>query len=114
MATAYHGTVHRPREWRRRVSIYARVRTGEDWGDCRILNISTRGMLLQYSRPLSIGGRIEIRQQGKMVPARVVWCQGMRAGLSAEQPIAIYDWLQESSEQAAAAPFGSARTFRGT
>lgn len=102
MATAFQQVTLRPREWRRRVSIPARLRTGSDWANCQILNISTRGMLLQYSRPLEVGSQIEIRQEGRMVPATVVWRDGFRAGLSCERPIPVVEWMTASSEQARA------------
>ena len=37
----------RPRELRRRVILPARLRTGADWSDTCMLNISSRGLLIQ-------------------------------------------------------------------
>ncbi len=92
----------RPREWRRRVSIAARVKTGTDWADGHILNISSRGMLLQHSRPIAIGSYIEVRNDGRAVSATVVWREGSRAGLTCAQRIDLGDWIAAWEEQSGA------------
>lgn len=96
MATAFHGIAHQPREWRRKVAIPARVHSGSEWGDGQILNISSRGMLLQFSRPLSVGSEIEVCQGGCQVPATVVWREGFRTGIAAAEPIVVADWVSAS------------------
>ncbi|MEO6432821.1 MAG: PilZ domain-containing protein [Sphingomicrobium sp.] len=106
MAAAFQGANQRPREWRRRVSIRARILFETQWADCHILNISSRGMLLQYSRPLEIGSVIEVRQEGCAVPATVVWREGFRAGLSLNAPILLPEWVGDTIDPASAAGSG--------
>lgn len=103
MASAHHSSSKRPREWRRRVSIRARVRSSDGWADGHIVNISSRGMMLHFSRPLAIGSKLEIRNEGRFVPVTVVWREGTRVGLAAQHRIAVADWIEASGEQAPAA-----------
>lgn len=93
MASAYQSAVQRPREWRRRVSIRTRVNLGPHWVDGKVLNISSRGMLLHSKRPLPIGAKVHIRQGSQAVAARVVWREGQRSGLECQAGIAINEWL---------------------
>ena len=102
MASLAPNAPERPREWRRRVSIAARIKLGTDWADGHILNISSRGMLLQHSRPIAIGSQIEVRNDGRAVSATVVWQDGFRAGLACAQRIDLGDWVAAWEEQGGA------------
>ncbi|MBA3668894.1 MAG: PilZ domain-containing protein [Sphingomonas sp.] len=93
MASLAPNAPQRPREWRRRVSIAARIKLGTDWADGHTLNISSRGMLLHHSRPIAIGSQIEVRNDGRAVSATVVWQDGFRAGLTCAQRIDLGDWV---------------------
>ena len=83
----------RPREWRGRVSIPAKVRHGVSWSDGHILNLSSRGMLLQYGRPLALGSKVKLRKDVRTILATVVWREGYRAGLKFPNPIPIVDLI---------------------
>jgi hypothetical protein len=81
---------HKPRELRRRVLLAARVRTPAGWGDACILNVSSRGMLIHAGRtPVGEGSTIELRHQELAIVARVVWRDGARVGLTANERLPV-------------------------
>ena len=63
------------------------------WSDGHILNISSRGLLLQYGRPLALGSTVELRKDERTILATVVWREGYRAGLKFPTPIPIVDLI---------------------
>jgi hypothetical protein len=83
----------RPRELRRRVMVAARVRSGAQWGDARILNISSRGLLIQTVRPVPQGSTVEIVRGDHLILARVMWSEAGRSGLRAEHVIPVEEIL---------------------
>lgn len=89
MSLRNRSSVHKPRELRRRVLVPARLRHGASWSDACILNISSRGLMIHTGRQLSEGAEVEIRRADHVIVARVVWRDGGRAGLRAEERIAV-------------------------
>ena len=87
---------HRPRELRRRVILPTLVRSDGGWGNACILNISSRGFLIQASRPTPKGSVVELRHAGAIITARVVWREGARAGLAAESRVPVEEILSAS------------------
>ncbi|MGE5564092.1 MAG: PilZ domain-containing protein [Bacillota bacterium] len=79
----------KPRELRRRVIVPARLRHGASWSDACILNISSRGLMIHTGRPLNQGTEVEIRRGDHVIVARVVWRDGGRAGLCAEDRVPV-------------------------
>lgn len=79
----------KPRELRRRVVVPARLRHGASWSDACILNISSRGMMIHSGRPLPEGSEVEIRRGEHVIAARVMWRDGGRVGLKAEERVPI-------------------------
>jgi hypothetical protein len=77
-----------PRELRRRVALPARLRCGALWSDACILNISTRGMMIYAPLPLN-GDALELRRGDHLIRARVIWRDGMRIGLQAEERVPV-------------------------
>lgn len=67
----------------------ARLRHGMSWSDACILNISSRGLMIHTGRPISQGTMVEIRRGDHAIVARVVWREGGRAGLKAEDRVPI-------------------------
>jgi hypothetical protein len=100
MAAPATRSKHRPRELRRRVMVLARVRSGAEWGDARILNVSSRGLLIQTARPVPKGSLVEVLRGEHLIMARVVWSSAGRSGLRSEQLLPVEDIL--SLQQAAA------------
>lgn len=82
-ASKLKGSQH-PRELRRRVMIPARLRNGAQWTDACILNISSRGLLVHSPRGVPQGSTVELRRGEHVIVAQVVWRDGLRIGLQAE------------------------------
>jgi hypothetical protein len=100
-------SLQRPRELRRRIVLTAQIRSGAQWTDACILNISSRGMMIRSARALPEGGMIELHRGGQLIVARVMWRDGSRVGLKAEERIAVEDILsldQTRALQLVAAP----------
>lgn len=79
------------REPRRRVLLKARLRTRAGWGDACILNVSPGGLMIHSNRPASQGSTIELWHGELMIVADVVWRNGLRAGLRAQDPVPVED-----------------------
>ena len=90
----------RPRELRRRVLLPARLRNGAHWSDACILNISSRGLMIQSARAGPEGSVIELRRGEHVITARVVWREGSRAGLQSEQRVPVEEIMSLSGSQA--------------
>jgi hypothetical protein len=84
---------HRPRELRRRVMISARLRSGTDWGDARILNIWSRGLMIQTARPTPKGALVEIARSEHLIIARVMWSAAGRSGLQSQSLLPVEEIL---------------------
>ncbi|MEO7563631.1 MAG: PilZ domain-containing protein [Sphingomicrobium sp.] len=93
MASRSNDVGQRPREWRRRVSLPARVRNGTGWSNGHILKISSRGMLLRYGGPLNVGCLIELRRDEHGMLATVVWRERLRAGLSSSNLLPVAELI---------------------
>jgi hypothetical protein len=83
----------RPRELRRRVVVPARLRHGASWSDTCILNLSSRGLMIHTSRPISRGIEVEIYRGDHVILARVVWRDGARAGLQSSDRVPVEEIL---------------------
>ena len=94
----------KPRDERQKVMIRARMRVGASWHDLCILNVSRRGLGIQAAIPLPRGTYVEICRGLVTVVARVMWSRGHRAGLQAQDAIAIQALIREPSAAAAAQP----------
>jgi hypothetical protein len=87
MSAGNSSSKQKPRELRRRVVVPARLRHGPSWSDACILNISSRGLMIHSGRPLAQGAMVELRRGDHIIIARVVWRDGARAGLKAEERV---------------------------
>src|SRR5438309_3539610 len=83
----------RPRELRRRVMVRARVRSGAQWGDACILNVSSRGLLIHSAWPVVEGSTVEILRGEQLITARVMWCEAGRFGLHSDERLPVEDIL---------------------
>jgi hypothetical protein len=99
-----------PREWRRRVIISVRMRAGASWSDASILNISSRGVMLRTVNPLVPGTTIELRKGDQRIVGRIVWRDGLRAGLCSEEILPVADFTFHSAERAAQIPATTLRS----
>jgi hypothetical protein len=89
MRPGVSSTGQKPRELRRRCIVPARLRHGASWSDTCILNISSRGLLIHTGRPIQQGSEVELRRGECIVIARVMWREGGRAGLRAEDRVPV-------------------------
>ena len=90
----------RPRELRRRVMLPARVRAGVQWNDACILNISSRGLLINCPRGVSEGHVVELRRGDHVIVGRVVWREGSRAGLQCDDRLPVEQIMSLDQSQA--------------
>ena len=67
----------------------ARMRHGAAWSDACILNVSSRGLLIHTSRQAPMGSEIELRRGEHVILARVVWRDGAKVGLRADDRVPI-------------------------
>ena len=100
----------RPRELRRRVMLRARMRAGAAWRDACILNVSSRGLMINAPHAASglLGSTVEVWHGERLIVAEVVWSRGTRAGLRSADPVPVEDILalsSASSLQLTAAPW---------
>src|SRR5690349_25084216 len=86
----------RPRELRRRVMLPARMRTAVGWSDARILNGSSRGLMVHASLSALECGHVELWHGDHTITARVVWHEGTKGGLQAEEIIPVDEILNLS------------------
>lgn len=100
MPAARFSTKHRPRELRRRVLLPARIKYGAQWSDGCILNVSTRGMMIQTGKPLSEGSLVELRRGDEVIIGEVVWRSGPRAGLRSIDRVPVETILSSSAASA--------------
>ena len=67
----------------------ARLRDGASWSDACILNVSSRGLLIHSMGAGETGATIELRHRDCSIVARVMWRDGARAGLRAEDRVPV-------------------------
>jgi hypothetical protein len=91
---------HPPRELRRRVLVPARLRTDAEWYDVRILNISSRGLLIQSPRFAPEGSTVQIFRGDHLIVAEVMWCNSGRSGLRSEERLPVEEILSLKQSRA--------------
>src|SRR6187200_314323 len=100
---------HKPRELRRRVMLRTRIRAMCGWSDACILNISSRGLMINAPAAVAAqGSTIELWHADHVIVATVVWRRGSRAGLQTDDRVPVDDILALSSAttlQLTAAPW---------
>jgi len=75
------------REARHTVLLPARMRTGNDWAEVSIHNVSAHGMLLQAVNTPRPGTYLEIRRATQVIIARTVWAKGHFFGIRTQDVI---------------------------
>jgi len=93
MAASASTSRQRPRELRRRVVARARVLSGTQWTDTCILNVSSRGLMIQSARPMAKGTIVEVLRGDMRIVARVVWSEAGRSGLQSDERLVVEDIL---------------------
>ena len=79
----------------------ARMRASSGWSDACILNVSSRGVMINAPSVVALQGNvIELWHGEHVIVGQVVWRKGTRAGLQAEQRIPVDDILALSHSPA--------------
>ena len=94
------------REERRPVLIRARMRMGASWGDVRILNISSRGLMLHCAKTPAKGSYLELRRGRHAIVARVVWCSDQYFGVQTQDRLIVDSIIREPDYSAATGASG--------
>ena len=97
----------KPREPRQKVLIRARMRSDSGWSDACILNLSSRGMLVQAPQAPPRGTYLEIHRGSYCVVARVAWSKQHRFGVRSQDALVIDRLLGEQAPAAPAAKVGA-------
>lgn len=99
MSVLAHSRSQKPRELRRRVMLRARLRAGIGWSDACILNVSSRGLMINSTTAAGqqMGSMIEVRHGEYVIVAEVVWRSGTRAGLRSEERVPVEEIMALSS-----------------
>lgn len=79
----------KPREPRRKVLVSARLRDGLGWTSARILNVSSRGLLLRSPRAPRRGAYVEVCHGPHRIVARVMWVNRDRFGVHTQDCVAV-------------------------
>ena len=79
----------KPREPRQKVLVRARNKTGAGWHDGCILNVSSRGLMLQAADPPPRGSYLEIRRGALVIVARVMWTKSHRFGVKSQDALPV-------------------------
>ena len=70
--------------------LHARMRASTGWTDACILNVSSRGLLINASATGAVtGSEVELRHGAHVIVAEVVWRKGTRAGLRTDQRVPV-------------------------
>lgn len=77
----------------------ARLRSGAAWNDACILNISSRGLMVHAPHGVD-GDVVEVCRGNHVICARVVWREGPRAGLQADERLPVEEIMTLSQSQA--------------
>jgi hypothetical protein len=94
----------KPREPRRKVMLRARMRIGAAWRDACILDLSSRGLMIQAKEPPRGGSYIEIRRGRHIIVARVMWTNDGRCGLRTQDALVPDAIIAEPDEAHGPAP----------
>lgn len=67
----------------------ARMRVAATWNDVCILDISTRGLLVQAAEPPARGTYLDLHRGQYAIVGRVVWAEGQRFGIRTQDPLPV-------------------------
>ena len=82
----------------------ARMRIGAAWRDACILDLSSRGLMIQAKEPPRGGSYIELRRGRHIIVARVMWTRDGRCGLRTQDPLAPDALIAEPDDAQGQAP----------
>lgn len=97
-------SIIKAREPRKKALLVARVRSGTTWRDVSLLNLSSRGALVQSANPPPQGAYIEVRRGSHDIVARVMWTDKHRFGIHSQDAIAVDEIISERDSAKAHQP----------
>jgi hypothetical protein len=65
------------------------MRSGTNWTDICIKNMSSRGLMAETEAPPRRGSYVEIRRGQQVIIGRIIWAEGNRFGLRAQDRVDI-------------------------
>ena len=86
----------KPREPRRKVFVAARLRADGRWSDVRVLDVASRGFLIQAHEPPPRGTYIELCRGRLSIVARVVWTRQQRFGVRTQDKVPVDAFVDPS------------------
>jgi hypothetical protein len=69
--------------------LLTRMRAGGSWSNATILNLSSRGLMVDATAGALQADKVELWHGEHFIVATVIWRRAMRAGLRAENPIPV-------------------------
>lgn len=100
MGRSTSSSTAKSRELRTRVVLPARIRSDSGWSDACILNLSSRGLLINSGGPAAEGSVVELRHGDHVIVARVIWREGSRTGLRTQDRVPVEDIVTGKQAQA--------------
>lgn len=79
----------RNREPRRKVMLNARMRVAASWNKVCILDITTRGLLIQAAEPPARGTYLDLHRGQHAIVGRVVWVENHRFGVRTQDRLPV-------------------------
>ena len=73
------------------------MRSASGWDDACILNISSRGLLLQATMAPARGSYLEVGRGPHLIVARVIWSKDNRFGVCTQDPLPVHDIIDPQS-----------------
>lgn len=110
--TAADSEASKRREKRARVLLTAKIRTRFGEEDVRLRDLSRKGALIECESPPAPDSELVFARGDTVVPARVAWSAGRRAGLEFLQMIEESEVLAHTGRPAAAPAAAPAPTFK--
>ena len=77
-----------PREPRQKVQIPVRIRIDNAWADMCLLDVSSRGLMIQGRIAPPRGAYVEVRRGRHVIVARVIWSKKHRFGVRTQDLVA--------------------------
>lgn len=76
------------------------MRVGAAWRNASLLDLSSRGLMIQASEPPPDGAYLELRRGRHIIVARVIWSRDRRCGLRAQDELPIDAIIAEPDRSA--------------
>ncbi|AKH41659.1 hypothetical protein FHS61_002149 [Altererythrobacter atlanticus] len=84
------------RKERRLTALKAQMRIGEKLFEITVSNISETGLMAKMTEPPPAGTEVEILRRSARVRGSIVWSEGRRFGMKANEPIDLNSLLADS------------------